>query len=207
MAKSNKIIIDFEEEQDKPKKESKPFFKKLSDFKEKSKIKKIPRKETIIEPENEDLENLSFKELQNEIDDKINLLKQKIEDKKIKDAEREKELKEKLEEEEKQKKQKLVKKKESSSLPNKQGQNKILSDINRESISTTPNSSDMLSLNNSGILNLELKPQSIFIPRFCPVCNSKIKKAKVFKEGNALIQIFSCKNKKCDFQKEIILNL
>lgn len=41
----------------------------------------------------------------------------------------------------------------------------------------------------------------------CPKCNSRIKKTKVKSDGRTLIQIFKCRNKTCDFFKEIKIGL
>lgn len=43
--------------------------------------------------------------------------------------------------------------------------------------------------------------------KICPICNSKVKRKPVKQVGLTLIQKFKCKNKKCDFQKEIIVGI
>jgi hypothetical protein len=43
--------------------------------------------------------------------------------------------------------------------------------------------------------------------KFCPVCNCKLKKGKVRKKGEIYTQNLKCKNKNCNFTKEIIFKL
>lgn len=43
--------------------------------------------------------------------------------------------------------------------------------------------------------------------KICPICNSKISASKIRKVGFALSQSFKCKNKACNFTKEISFNI
>jgi len=41
----------------------------------------------------------------------------------------------------------------------------------------------------------------------CPLCSGKLKKGKVKQDGNSLIQTIKCKNRKCSFFREYIINI
>lgn len=43
--------------------------------------------------------------------------------------------------------------------------------------------------------------------KLCPLCNSKLKRKKITQEGDILKQKVICKNRKCNFQKELIYSL
>jgi hypothetical protein len=51
-----------------------------------------------------------------------------------------------------------------------------------------------------------LKPFEDFI-KICPICNKKVKKYPVKRNGKILTQLMKCKNKKCDFKKEIVMEI
>ena len=56
--------------------------------------------------------------------------------------------------------------------------------------------------------NIELKFLELMEnPILCPLCNSKLKKTKVIEKEEIFSQTFKCKNKKCDFHKEITIKI
>jgi hypothetical protein len=54
---------------------------------------------------------------------------------------------------------------------------------------------------------IRLIPANDELLKICPLCNSKIKRSKVRRNGFDLIQHFKCKNKACNFRKEIVMRL
>lgn len=51
-----------------------------------------------------------------------------------------------------------------------------------------------------------LQPYENFI-KICPLCNNKVKKKLVKRDGDILRQLMKCKNKKCTFEKEIVIQI
>lgn len=43
------------------------------------------------------------------------------------------------------------------------------------------------------------------IPKKCPVCNGKLKKQKIEKVDNTIIQTIACKKKSCPYVKEVVI--
>lgn len=54
---------------------------------------------------------------------------------------------------------------------------------------------------------VKLITENEILLKICPICNSKVKRKPVKQIGLTLIQQFKCKNKKCDFQKEISIRI
>jgi hypothetical protein len=54
---------------------------------------------------------------------------------------------------------------------------------------------------------IRLIPINDELLKICPLCNSKIKKSWVKRNGFDLIQHFKCKKKACNFRKEIVMRL
>jgi len=52
-----------------------------------------------------------------------------------------------------------------------------------------------------------LLPFEVVDLKICPKCNFKLKRRKVKQQGYNLIQEIKCKNKLCDFRKEIIIRV
>jgi len=59
----------------------------------------------------------------------------------------------------------------------------------------------------SNVENIAINVFEYFNSKRCPSCNNKIKKSKVMRKDNILIQVFTCKNKFCNFRKEITLEV
>jgi hypothetical protein len=57
------------------------------------------------------------------------------------------------------------------------------------------------------IQQVRLIPDNIEFLKTCPACHSKIWRSKVRRQGIILSQMFRCKNKACNFQKEISLRI
>lgn len=54
---------------------------------------------------------------------------------------------------------------------------------------------------------IELTEFEILFYKKCPICQTKVRHSRVYREGNRLIQEFKCKKKDCVFEKKIILEL
>lgn len=55
------------------------------------------------------------------------------------------------------------------------------------------------------LINIEPEELKINIKK-CPLCGNKLKRGFVKKEHNYFYQLVKCKNKKCFFNKKIILS-
>jgi hypothetical protein len=68
-------------------------------------------------------------------------------------------------------------------------------------------------LNNKEDFNESLSIQdmnlgyNLFDLKKCPLCSGKMKRSKVIKRNNILSQMIKCKNKNCNFEKEIMIVL
>ena len=54
--------------------------------------------------------------------------------------------------------------------------------------------------------------EEVFVPndqelKLCPLCNSKLKKKKIKREGDVLKQVVKCKKWSCPFEKEFVFNV
>jgi hypothetical protein len=164
MNKKNKIVIDFQKNDNK--------YKKLVDYKERPEIQEVMDEveDDILNDDDE------IKEIQEDIDLKIEQLSKKIEKKK-KDI-------------------KLYKQKKQI---NDKKDCKDIDSVIEDSIINSqipPNNPSLL-------IDIPLKLNEAINIKSCPKCNKKLKREKVKHLDNIFYQSFVCKNKKCDYRREI----
>lgn len=246
--KNNKFVLNFEDSEEEEK-SNKILRKKNGGSIKRREERKIPEKKISKKPSEEKERTLSIEDLQNEIEEKMNLLQKRIDQKKKpkkiieeeveedQEEDQEEELEE-IEEEEQQPIRKIIPKplpqqNMTPSFPMENQEFKMFQQFNHQNIPQQiqqipiqqkkhwwsrkkkiqqqiqiPQNNYKIPLKiEKEFIDVEIKNYEATIPKFCPVCNSKIKKEKVFQQENVLFQGFHCKNKDCNYKKQIIVRI